>query len=339
MRPREKNKHLPACVYLKHGAYWYVKRSKWHPLGKTLHEALAEYARIVAPATGGCDELFDRTLERYREKVKAGKIAENTLAQYEVAAKQLKKNFAEFAPSQVKPHHVAALMDMDRAKPNMANRKLSFARQAFAYGLTWGMCEINPTYGVARHEEAKRTRLISQDEIDRVRANAQPHIAVIMDLALATGQRIMDVVKVKLADVTADGIYFRQQKTAKPLLVKMNPRIEDALERARRLHTNVRGLTLFHQRGGKPYKYKGVYDAFKRACKRAGVEDYLPNDHRARSLTDAEKQGKNATKLAGHSSESMTIRYLRDRSPEVVEGPSIGQSLDNWTEEAKKSGS
>lgn len=329
MRPRGRDKHLPECVYPKHGAYWLVKRGKWTRLGSTLNEALAEYARLIEPAIGGCDELFDRTVDRYREKVKAGKIAPNTLAQYEVAARQLKKNFSEFSPAQVKPHHIAALMDLDREKPNMANRKLSFARQAFSYGLTWGMCEINPTYGVQRHEESRRTRLITQEEINKVKAVAAPHIAVMMDLALCCGQRIMDVVGIRLADISEAGIAFRQQKTAKTLLVKMNPDIRDALERARRLHTNVRGLTLFHQRGGKPYKYKGVYDAFKRACKKAGVEDYLPNDHRAKSLTEAKKQGKNPTKLAGHSHEAMTVRYLRDREPEAVDGPSIRQSLDN----------
>lgn len=337
MRPRGRDKHLPACVYQRHGAYWYVKRGKWTRLGDNLPTALSEYARIIAPPVGGCDELIDLTLERYREKVKAGKIAENTLAQYKVAAKQLKKNLAEFTPSLVRPHHVAGLMDMDRHKPNMANRKLSFLRSAFGYGLTWGMCEINPAYGVGRHEENKRTRLITQEEIDLVREKAAPHIHVMMDMALCTGQRIMDVVKIRLADITAEGIYFKQQKTKAPLLVKMNPSIQDALQRARSLHTNVRGLTLFHQRGGKPYGYKGVYDAFKRACKKAGVEDYLPNDHRAKSLTEAKKQGKNPTKLAGHKRESTTDRYLRDRSPELVDGPSIGQPLDNWTEGSKES--
>lgn len=337
MRPRGKDKHLPACVYPRHGAYWYVKKGKWTRLGATLQEALAEYARLMEPASGGFDELLNRTLERCRERVNAGKMAENTLKQYGDAAKQLKKNLAEFTPMLLKPRHVAALLDMDRHKPNMANRKLSFLRLAFKNALTWGLAEQNPTYGVGRLEEAKRDRLVSINEFRAVQAKAAPHLQVIMELAYLTGQRIMDVVKIKLADVSVNGIYFQQQKTRRRLVVRMTPEIQAALDRAKAMHTNVRGLTLFHQRGGRPYSYGAIRDAFRRACALAEVSDYRPNDHRAMSLTAARKQGLNPTALAGHRKQATTDRYLRDRSPEVVEGPSIGHPLDNWTGETKKS--
>lgn len=324
-------------MYQRHGAYWYVKKGKWKRLGTTLQEALAEYARIVSPTTGGFDELLDRTLDRCRERVKVGKMAENTLKQYEQAAKQLKKNLAEFTPNILKPHHVAALLDLDRHKPNMANRKLSFLRLAFKNALTWGMAESNPTYGVGRLEEGKRDRLVTLEEFRAVQAKAAAHLQVIMELAYLTGQRIMDVVGIRLADVTAEGVAFRQQKTGKRLIVKLTSEIQAAIDRAKAMHTNIRGLTLFHQRGGKPYSYGAVRDAFKRACALAEVLDYRPNDHRAWSLTEARKQGLNPTKLAGHRREATTDRYLRDRAPEMVDGPSIGQPLDNWTVESKKS--
>lgn len=337
MRPRGRDKHLPACVFHRHGAYYYVKRGVWKPIGENLASALAEYARIISPQTGGCDELLERTLDRCRERVKAGKMAENTLKQYTIAAKQLKKNLAEFTPMQVRPHHVAGLLDIDRAKPNMANRKLSFLRLAFTHGLTWGLAELNPTYGVGRLEEGKRDRLVTMDEFRAVQAKAAPHLQVIMELAYLTGQRIMDVVKVKLADVTADGVGFRQQKTGKRLIVKMTAEIQAALDRAKAMHTNIRGLTVFHQRGGRPYSYGAIRDAFRRACALAVVLDYRLNDHRSMSLTAARKQGLNPTKLAGHRREATTDRYLRDRSPDLVDGPSIGQPLDNWTDGTKKS--
>lgn len=324
-------------MYPRHGAYWYVKRGKWTRLGDNLTAALTEYARLIQPPIGGCDELLERTLERCRERVKAGKMAENTVRQYAVAAKQLKKNLAEFTPMQVRPHHVAALLDMDRGKPNMANRKLSFLRLAFTHGLTWGLAELNPTYGVGRLEEAKRDRLVTMEEFRSVQGHAAPHLQIIMELAYLTGQRIMDVVKVKLADVTAEGMGFRQQKTGKRLIVKMTGEIQAVLDRAKAMHTNIRGLTIFHQRGGRPYSYGAIRDAFQRAVAKAGVSDYRLNDHRAMSLTAARGQGKNPTKLAGHRREATTDRYLRDRSPELVDGPSIGQPLDNWTDGTKKS--
>ena len=328
MRPRGKDKHLPACVYRRHGAYWYVKRGVWKRLGDNLPAALQEYGRIIAPPIGGCDVLLERTLDRCRDKAKAGKLADNTIKQYAVVCKQLKLNLSEFSPGMVRAHHVAAILDHDRSTPNMANRKLTFLRLAFTNALTWGMAESNPTYGVGRLEEAKRGRLVTAQEFRSVQAKAAPHLQLVMELAYLTGQRIMDVVKIKLSDVTDEGISFQQQKTKKRLLVRMAPEIRAVLDRAKALHTNIRGLTLFHQRGGKPYSYGAIRDAFRRACALADVLDYLPNDHRAMSLSAADTQGKDAQKLGGHTSRAMTERYIRHRQTEVVDGPTFAEKDD-----------
>lgn len=331
MRPRGKDKHLPRCVYHRHGAYYYVKRGVWRPIGTTLTEALAEYARIIAPPIGGCDELLERTLERCRESVKP-----NTIDQYAIACRKLKPILAEFSPELVEPHHVAAILDHLRATPNMANRLLTFMRLAFANGLTWGLCRTNPCYGVKRHAEARRDRYLTDAEYRAIWSVAPAQLRAIIDMAYLTGQRIGDILAIRLSDISANGIAFRQQKTGKRLIVDA-PGLEQAIQRAKALHSNVRGLTLFHGRGGKPLGYYGVRDAFQRACKAAGIEDATLHDIRAKSLTDAKKQGKNPQKLGGHSTEAMTNRYLRDRDFEAAEGPSIGQLADNWTEEVKKS--
>lgn len=336
-RPRTKDKHLPKNVYHRHGAYYFVKAGKWKPLGVDLATALSEYARIIQPSSGGCDELLERTLDRCREKLDKGELSQATVDQYAIACKQLKLNLTEFTPTDLKPKHIAALLDHDRNTPSMANRKLTFLRIAFQNGLTWGICETNPAYGVKRLPEHKRDRLIGDAEFLKVQEHAPKHIRIVMDLAFSTGQRIMDVVWIALADVSEQGIYFKQRKTGKKLLVRMTPDIQSAVDKAKALHTNIRGLTLFHQRNGKRYSYGAIRDAFRRACAKAGVQDYRPNDHRAMSLTAARRGGLNATKLAGHSTEATTLRYLRDRSPEVVDGPSFGQELENWTPGSKKS--
>ena len=48
MRPRQKDRHLPPCVYHRHGAFYLVKRGKWTRLADEYHAALIVYARIVA---------------------------------------------------------------------------------------------------------------------------------------------------------------------------------------------------------------------------------------------------------------------------------------------------
>lgn len=321
MRPRGRDKHLPRCVYERHGAFWYVKRGKWTRLGTTLPQALAEYARLIAPPIGGCDVLLNRTLEKSKETVKP-----NTYAQYRIACEKLKPILAEFTPDLVESHHIAAILDHLRATPNMANRLLTFLRLAFANGLTWGLCRSNPCYGVKRHAERRRDRDLTHEEFSSIRSAAPASLQAIMDVCYLTGQRIGDVLSIRLSDIGKDGVYFRQQKTGKKLLVTMTVDLEAAIGRARSLHSNIRGMTLFHGRGGKPLSYYGVRSAFQRACQRAGIEDATLHDIRARAASDTKKQGKSPTALLGHTTEAQTVRYLRDRETEVVSGPSIGQS-------------
>jgi len=309
-----------------------MKGGKMTRLGDNLPAALAQYARIIEPQTGGCDVLLDRTLAKAKETVKA-----STYAQYALICKKLKPILGEFQPSDVAGRHVAAILDHHRATPNFSNRMLTFMRLAFANALTWGMAHTNPTYGVKRFKEASRDRLLTHAEFAAIKAHAPAQLQAIMDIAFLTGQRIGDVLGIKLADIKSDGIYFTQQKTAKRLMVSMTPELEQAVGRAKALHSNIRGLTFFHGRGGKPLSYYGVRSAWDRACERAGVNDTTLHDIRAMSATAAKKQGKSATALLGHSTESTTTRYLRDRDFQMVDGPSIGQVLDNWTGKAKKS--
>jgi integrase len=318
--------HPVPCVYFKHGAYWYVKRGKWERIGTTLEDALAEYGRRQAAAKEGkLPLLIESTFQHH---CKAEPLAAATKAQYRIAADVLKRRFKAFDdPRQVKARHVAKIKVDGAETPNMTNRIVSLLRTMFGYWLEWGKADDNPCVGVKRYREAKRKRLISMEEWSAIYEHAGPRLRVIMKLAFLTGQRITDVLKIHRRQLTDDGIAFRQQKTDKPLIVAWSPDLKTAVGEARALH-GIPALWLFVGRKGKHADYRTVLLQWHNACQAAKVEDALPNDQRAQSLTNAKRQGKNPTKLAGHATEAMTDRYLRDRDAELVEGPSLRQALD-----------
>lgn len=320
-RPRKTNRHLPAKMYFKHGRHWYVSGGRWTKLSADYAEALAEYGRIVSTPQGSMDALIDRVLASISPT-----LSESTNDQYATAGRMLKKAFAEFAPEQVKGKHVAALKQQLAATPNMANRVLSVLRIIFSHAVEWQMIDSNPCIGVARLAENKRDRYITDDEWTRIRAQAHPRLAAIMDLQYLTGQRIGDVIGIRRTNITEDGIYFEQKKTGAKVLVEMTHELRQAIERAKKVDgENVRGLTLFHIRGRVP-SYYGVRDLFNAAALRAGVKDARPNDTRAKAITDSEVQGGNSQALGGHATKAMTQRYIRQRITTVAQSPSFGQS-------------
>lgn len=320
MRPRKKDRHLPSCVYHKHGAYYYVKAGKWNPLGAELGPALAEYARIRGHARGGMSSLIEDALPG----IVKGR-APSTQNQYRVASRKLQAMFEEFSPENVRPADVYEMQDALSDTPNMANRCLTVLRMVCVYATKRGRMETNPCNGVERLPEAKRDRLVEHDEFARIRAQASKRLGLMMDLAYLTGQRLMDVVRIHRADLREDGIYFRQAKTDAKLIVRWTPQLREAVEAAKALGGKINALTLFHTRHGTPPAYRTVRDEWVRACQKAGVEDTTLRDLRAMSATNAKRQGKNATALLGHASPQMTDRYLRDRDAPLVDGPDLAK--------------
>lgn len=323
-RPRKKDRHLPRCVYFRHGAYYFVKGGAWHQLGKSMPVALAAYARRFQQAGGGLDDLIDRTLAKLRPS-----LSPNTVKQYEYAAGKLKKLLREFgSASEVTPRNIVEIRTGMRATPNMANRVLSFGRQVFDQALEEGSIEVNPALGVKRLPEKKRDRLPEREELERIYEKAGPRLRVIVDLLLRAGQRVEDTLGIRRTDLTDEGIRFRQDKTDAKVLVRWTPELREVVERAKALYGNIVALTLLHNRRGKPPDYSTVKIQWDKARKAAGVQDVQLRDLRAVAATWAKRQGKDATLLLGHATAQTTRRYLRDRDYQPADPPSFGHLLD-----------
>lgn len=317
MRPRKSNQHLPKYVQHRHGAYYLVRAGKWELLGRELEPALEEYRRRIAVPSAGIPALVDAAIA-------ARKLSPNTILQYRIAGEKIKTMLAEFQPEQVQPKHIAQIKRQLAQTPNMANRVLSLLRVVFDYAVDEQMIDANPARaGIKRYAEAPRRRLISSDEFSAIYAVAPPRLQCAMDLMYLTGQRVEDVLQIRLANLREDGIYFEQDKTETRLVVAWTPELESAVARARTLHRGVSGMTLLQGRKGKPVDYRSVRDQWETACKRAGVEDAQMRDLRAMAATAVRAQGGNATALLGHKRSATTERYLRDKTVPVVAGPSF----------------
>lgn len=319
MRPRKKDRHLPACMYHKHGAYYLVRKGKWERLDTDYQAALLEYAKKTSGAVAGAmPDLINRAFAHHRKN-----ISDNTALQYQAAAERLKTIFAEFEPRQVLPKHVAAVKMELASTPNMCNRILSFLRIVFSYALEWQEVDSNPCIGVKRHQEARRDRYITDAEFAALLDAASPYIRCILEMCYLTGQRIGDVIAIRLADITDEGVAFTQEKTGAKLIVAMTPDLQDVIARAKALPRKIRALTLFCSRTGKPVSYDTVKMAFRELRKKTGIETVTIHDIRAKSLTDADKEGKNAQTLGGHTDARMTARYLRGRLPKIAQAPTM----------------
>lgn len=322
-RPRKTKGPYPPCFYAKHGAFYLVKANTWIRLGTDLGLALAEYARHMQTGDArGMPKLIDEVLAKVRPR-----LADSTQEQYAYAAKLLKKALEKFEPHEVKARHVAKVQEDLASTPNMANRVISFLRLVFVDAVKRQLVDSNPCVGIPRLPESQRKRLIADNEWQAIYDKAGPRLQVVMRLQYLTGQRINDVLKIRRSQLTDEGIVFEQQKTGARLLVRWSADLRAAVASANAL-SDVQALTLLRGRDGGPPDYRSVSEQWHRACEAAGVKDARLNDGRAMSASATKRQGKSARALLGHTSETMTARYLRDKEIPEVEGPSFRQGLD-----------
>lgn len=205
------------------------------------------------------------------------------------------------------------------------------------YAVDWQIVESNPCVGFRRMPEKKCDRYLSDAEYRAIYDQASESMKPIMDICYFTGQRIGDVLAIKMSDIDDEGIHFKQGKTGARLVVKMTPELKSAIESAKALPRPIRGMTLFCTfRGGRQYNYATVKGMYMEAVKRAGVERTMLHDLRAKLFTDAKKQGKYAQALGGHVTEAMTNRYIRSRATVVAEASSFRQPLDKLDKTGKK---
>jgi len=305
-------------MYWKGASYWHVKGNRWTKLGKTYANALRKYAEVDQPRTQWGD-LVTYTYDRLD-------VSKNTQAQYDLIRPRLIKAFNHLQPHEITTRHVYAMMEAYSGTPNMANRMLSVLRLVCDRGARLGAMDFNPTIGVKRFTEKKRDRYITHTEFAAILDKLSPRHRVVAEMAYLTAQRIGDVLSITRSQITAEGILFTQQKTHARLLVQMTPGLRQAIEASESAY-GARKEHLYPITGkDSPMSYTAMRDAWRRAVKKAGVDHCTLHDIRAKSLTDAKKQGHDPQALAGHRLESTTVRYLRGKEVPVVVGPALEET-------------
>lgn len=221
----------------------------------------------------------------------------------------------------IKPRDVGMFLDVPEGKISR-NRSISVLSAAFSKAVgKWWLAEVNPCLKVERNDSHARDRYITDAEFDAVRSIQPPHMQIAMDLALLTSQRQGDLLNLTWAHVLPDGIYFKQGKTGKKLIVEMTPALEAVLLRSRRLDTGMARYHLVRTLDGSPFTSEGFRANWQRymriALSRGLIKTrFTFHDIRAKCVSDT-KDLQEASHRAGHQNMGIT-RAVYDRAPRRV---------------------
>jgi len=263
MKQREQ---LPQYVQHKHGAFYYVrwnptnKKVTWTHLGKT-------YPMMLRALSGHLTTkaIFMRDIiNRYETEILSTK-AYNTQKTHRWQLANLLYTFGDELPIKITSQEVYSYHD-DRTQhgaPTAANKEVSLLANIFKFAIKWGCVPsgFNPASRLIKNKENPRKRYITDSEYDLLLKHTSGYVHNAIELAYLTGQRIGDVLKMKWADMTPNGIKVIQQKTKKELTVKLSPALSAVITRCK--SNAVLGQTVIADSRGQALPYWRVREPFK----------------------------------------------------------------------------
>jgi len=223
-------------------------------------------------------------------------------------------------------------------KPATVNKELACLKTLFNKAIQWGKCTENPVKKVKLlRENNQRLRYLEKEEIKKLLAVCFPHLKPIVTLALNTGMRKGEILKLKWHDIHIKSslIYLTDTKNNEIRKVPINDIVRQTLVE---IPKHPDSPYVFCNKNGKPYT--DVKKSFFTAMKKSGIVDFRFHDLRhtfASHLVMAGIDIKTVQELMGHKSIEMTLRYShlspshKQRAVDI-----LGKKMDTiWTPVAK----
>lgn len=308
------------------------------------HELLAAKRKLLEleegrSIAGTIGDLLDDYLKEVKVKVDAGKRSALTLRDNQLEIVNLKKAFGGMQPKDLQPAHVWSYLHKFRGKdaPVRANREVSYLQAAFNWARGQGIVRDNPCVGVQRNEEESRTRMIEDSELEafskfcrenghleddserKDSSDAGLRIALTARIAYLTGKAQAQVLRLHKNQITDAGILFGQRKRGAATLVEWTPALHATVDECLTLPSKITSMYLIHSRTGQPYSSQGFKAMWQRLMKAWLASDssnvrFTFHDLRAKAVTDLIEDGRKASELTGHRTESIPAKVYDRRA-------------------------
>ncbi len=270
-------------------------------------EFVASYNAAVARKAASPDGQLLSLLQRYQDSAEWHKLRSSTKRGYIPLIRRIESEFASFP--------LAAMSDRRTRGVFMAWRdkiaELSGLRQAdyawtvlarvLSWGVNRGVIADNPCKAGGRlyASGARVDKLWTPEDEAAFYARAPAHLHLALTLALWTGQRQGDLLRLPWSAYDGNTIRLKQSKTDRRVTIPVGAPLKAALDATDKCSTII--LTT---EAGKPWTSDGFRASWRKACHAAGISGVTFNDTRGTAATRLAVAGATEAEIAtitGHS--------------------------------------
>ncbi|WP_369788520.1 phage integrase Arm DNA-binding domain-containing protein [Rouxiella sp. WC2420] len=284
---------------------------------------------------------LDKYLMIQKERLKAAEIKLNTFKQKTAPIETFRRECGSMELQSVGAKDIAAIIEQYKDKGQRRMAQVVRMVLVDVYKEAQHAGEVSPGYNPAmatrkpvNKVQRERFDLEEWQVIFKAAESAQKYVQNSMLLAVATGQRLGDISRMKFSDIWDDHLHVEQEKTGMKLAIPLSLRcdaldisLRDIINRCRDMIVSPYILHIHHttgiaKRGGK-VSAASITSSFSQVRDRSGLkwtEGTPPTFHEQRSLSERlyRAQGIDTQKLLGHKNQQMTDRYNDDRGKDWV---------------------
>lgn len=253
---------------------------------------------------------FRRLIAEYRAGPRWKRLAPRTRKDYEKVLEWAEASFGALPPERMERRHVLRAQSENSDRMRFANYIVQVLSVLFEQAIDLGWITHNPAKGI---------RLLKSDGEDLHRPWPDEMVAAftaaaargspartILELAIGTGQRIGDLLRMRWDQFEEGGIALRQGKTGTALWIPFTPRLRTYLDTLPR-----KSLTVIAGPSGKPLTYQGAAVLVMAVRKRIGATAYTIHGWRytaAAQLAASGASDEEVQAITGHKSRAMVAK-------------------------------
>jgi integrase len=309
--------------------YWYAWRGGPQLRGEPgTPEFVASYneavARNVLPPRG---KLLS-VLQAYQASEDFLRLADSTRRSYVALIIRIEKTFANFPLAALTDRRTRGVFKewRDRIAIESGRRQADYAWTVLARVLSWaldrGFVAANPCEKGGRlYRGSRRDNIWTADDEAAFLKSAPMHLHLPLLLALWTGQRQGDLLRLPWSAYDGTRVRLRQSKTGARVVIPVGAPLKAALDAMPK-----RSTIILVNSDGKPWTSDGFRASWRKACTAAGVVGVTFHDLRGTAVTRLALVGASEAEIATITGHSLRDVHAVLDAHYLARDPKLGES-------------
>lgn len=271
-------------------------------------EFAAEYKRLKATRHEPDPDTFLSVIRMY-ERMEFPRKGKATQRSYRPIIAKIEKAFGTLPLEAIEEHGARALFMEWREtmadRPRTADLSWSVLQRIMAFGVDKEKLRRNPCEKAGRLAESgtRREKVWSAADIEAVKKVAPAHVLEVLMMAIWTGQRQGDLLRLTWSAYDGTHIRLEQSKTKARVTVKVADELKAILDakRASLMVREIAAVTILTTARGKSWTSDGFRTSWAKAVLEAGISGLTFHDLRGTFITNARRAGASIEDIASAS--------------------------------------